>query len=179
MRRIAGMFAVLAALIIVIVVIWDFVEPVRDVPQLAPAESRATSILVEKQARRLTLLRGDRAVKTFRVALGRDPIGAKQREGDSRTPEGNYTIDSKNRRSHFHLALHISYPDADDRSRAASSNVPPGSDIMIHGLPNGLGWLGNLHLLRDWTDGCIAVTDSEMEEIWALVDTGTPIQIRP
>jgi murein L,D-transpeptidase YafK len=179
MRRAAGTLVALVALVIAVLMAWDFFEPVRDVPQLAPLENRATSIVVEKQARRLTLLHGDKAMKTFRVALGRDPIGAKEREGDSRTPEGNYTIDSKNRRSHFHLALHISYPDADDRSRAASRNVPPGGDIMIHGLPNGLGWLGNLHLWRDWTDGCVAVTDPEIEDIWALVDTGTPVQIRP
>jgi murein L,D-transpeptidase YafK len=179
MRRAAGILVVLSAVLVVILVAWDFVEPVHDVPQLAPAESRATAILVEKQARRLTLLHGDKVIQTFRISLGRNPIGAKQREGDSRTPEGTYEIDSKNRHSHFHLALHISYPDADDRGRAVSRNVAPGSDIMIHGLPNGLGWLGNLHLLRDWTDGCIAVTDPEIEEIWGLVDTGTPIQIKP
>ena len=179
MRRAAGMLAALSAVVIVILVTWNFIEPVRDMPQLAPVESRATAILVEKQARRLTLFHGDRIIKTFPISLGRNPVGAKQREGDSRTPEGTYEIDSKNRHSHFHLALHISYPDAADRGRAALHNVPPGSDIMIHGLPNGLGWLGNLHLLRDWTDGCIAVTDPEIEEIWALVDTGTPIQIKP
>ena len=118
-------------------------------------------------------------VATDQVHFGGDPVGHKLREGDSRTPEGDYAIDSKNRRSRFHLALHVSFPDTKDRARATQNGVPPGSDIMVHGLPNGLGWLGGLHLFRDWTDGCIAVTNTEMEEIWALVDSGTPIQIKP
>jgi murein L,D-transpeptidase YafK len=179
MRRIVGALAGTLALVLIVLIAWDFIKPVRHVPPLGPVDSRATSILMEKQARRLTLFHGDKVIKTFRVALGGDPIGTKQREGDSRTPEGDYSVDSKNPRSHFHLALHISYPDAADRVRAAGRGVPPGGDIMIHGLPNGLGWLGGLHLWRDWTDGCIAVTDSEIEEIWTLADTGTPIQIRP
>ena len=179
MRRAFGMVAGAAAVLLAVFIGWDFIAPVRHVPELASAEGQATSIVVEKRSRLLTLFHGDKAIGTFRVSLGRDPIGAKEREGDSRTPEGNYIIDSKNRRSHFHLALHISYPDAKDRAHATLRDVPPGSDIMIHGLPNGLGWLGRLHLLRDWTDGCIAVTDPEIEQIWALVDTGTPIQIRP
>jgi murein L,D-transpeptidase YafK len=179
MRRTFGAIAGAVVLAALALVGWDFIVPVRHVPQLASADDRATSIVVEKQSRLLTLFHDGNAIKSFRVSLGRDPIGAKEREGDSRTPEGNYVIDNKNQRSHFHLALHISYPDAEDRARAAQRDVPPGSDIMIHGLPNGLGWLGRLHLLRDWTDGCVAVTDLEIEQIWALVDTGTPVQIRP
>ena len=179
MRRGLAALAVLLAFIVTAFAAWDFFKPGRQIPQLADQGSRATSILVEKQSRQLTLLQGDKAIKTYRVSLGGDPIGHKQREGDSRTPEGDYTIDSKNRRSRFHLALHISFPDAKDRTRAAQNGVPPGSDIMVHGLPNGLGWLGGLHLFRDWTNGCIAVTNTEMEEIWALVDSGTPIQIKP
>jgi len=179
MRRILAVLVVAVALLLAVLVGWDFIAPVRHVPQLASADGRATSIVVEKRSRLLTLFHDDKVIKTFRVSLGRDPIGAKEREGDSRTPEGHYVIDSKNPRSHFHLALHISYPDAEDRAHAALRDVPPGSDIMIHGLPNGLGWLGRLHLLHDWTDGCIAVTDPEIGQIWALVDTGTPIQIRP
>lgn len=179
MRRMVVAIAAVFALILMTLVAWDFFKPARQIPQLASADSRATSILMEKQARRLTLLQDGKIIKTYRAALGGNPTGPKQREGDSRTPEGNYTIDSKNSRSRFHLALHISYPDAEDRTRAAQRGESPGSDIMIHGLPNGLGWLGDLHLYRDWTDGCIAVTDAEIEEIWALVGTGTPIQIRP
>jgi len=179
MRRSFIALAVFFALVLAGLAAWDFIKPGRQIPQLAAAQSRATSIVVEKQARQLSLLQGDRIIKTYRASLGGNPIGHKQREGDSRTPEGNYSIDSKNSRSRFHLALHISFPDAADRARAAQNAVPPGSDIMVHGLPNGLGWLSGLHLFRDWTDGCIAVTNAEMEEIWALVETGTPIQIKP
>jgi murein L,D-transpeptidase YafK len=179
MRRGLSALAVVAAFLVVALAGWDFLKAGRQIPQLADQASRATSIVVEKQSRQLTLLHNDKVIKTYRVSLGSDPIGHKLREGDSRTPEGDYTIDGKNRRSRFHLALHISFPDAKDRARAAQSSVPPGNDIMVHGLPNGLGWLGGLHLHRDWTDGCIAVTNAEMEEIWALVDSGTPIQIKP
>jgi murein L,D-transpeptidase YafK len=179
MRRTFGVIAGAVVFLLAVLVGWDFIAPVRHVPQLAAADGRATSVVVEKRSRLLTLFHDSKAIKSYRVSLGRDPIGAKEREGDSRTPEGNYVIDSKNQRSHFHLALHISYPDAEDRAHAALRDEPPGSDIMIHGLPNGLGWLGRLHLLHDWTDGRIAVTDPEIEQIWALVDTGTPIQIRP
>jgi murein L,D-transpeptidase YafK len=179
MRRIGGALATVLALLLIFVVAWNFIAPVRKVPQLAPADSRATSILVEKKARRLTLFRGDNVIGTFAIALGGSPVGPKEQEGDGRTPEGDYAIDGKNRRSHFHLALHVSYPDAEDRSRAGTHGVQPGGDIMIHGLPNGLGWLGDWHLLRDWTNGCIAVTDPQIEEIWTLVETGTLIRIRP
>jgi murein L,D-transpeptidase YafK len=179
MRRLLASFAAALALVLVVLIVWDRTRPARYTPELATAADRATSILMEKQARRLTLFRGDQAIKSYRVALGGNPLGTKEHEGDSRTPEGDYTIDSKNPRSHFHLALHISYPDAEDRAHAAAHDVSPGGDIMIHGLPNGLGWLGSLLLRRDWTDGCIAVTDAEIEEIWTLVDTGTPIRIEP
>ena len=179
MRRGVVALAAFVVLALGAVAAWDFIKPGRQVPPLAAADKRATAIVVEKEARRLTLLQGDRVIRTYRASLGGSPIGHKQREGDSRTPEGQYTIDGKNSRSRFHLSLHISYPDAKDRALAAKNSVPPGSDIMVHGLPNGLGFLGALHLRRDWTDGCIAVTNAEMEEIWALVDTGTPIQIKP
>lgn len=106
-------------------------------------------------------------------------MGRKTQEGDGRTPEGQYTIDSRNSRSHFHLALHVSYPASGDRAAAQLRGVAPGGDIMIHGLPNGLGWLDRLHLKRDWTDGCIAVTNSEMDDIWAHVTTGTEVEIFP
>jgi murein L,D-transpeptidase YafK len=115
----------------------------------------------------------------MRSSSRRRRAGYKQREGDGRTPEGRYAIDFKNPRSRFHLALRISYPDASDRDSARRRGVPPGGDIMIHGLPNGLGWLGKYHLWRDWTDGCIAVTNGQIEEIWASVDVGTPVEIRP
>ena len=148
-------------------------------PPLAAEGKRATLVLVEKAERRLSLYRDGEVIKTYDVALGSDPVGTKERQGDSRTPEGRYIIDLKNDASRFHLSLRISYPDAADRARAAASGVSPGGDIFVHGLPNGYDWLGAAHRARDWTDGCIAVTDAEIEEIWSLVAIGTPIEIRP
>ena len=160
-------------------VAWDFLKFGRTVPPQAAPDARATLIVVEKQARRLDLIRDGRVLKTYDVALGSNPAGHKQQEGDRRTPEGSYAIDFKHPRSRFHLALRVSYPNTEDRTQAQQRGMPPGSDIMIHGLPNGLGLVGRFVLSRDWTDGCIAVTNSEMEEIWAMVDVGTPIQIKP
>ena len=145
----------------------------------ANAQIKADKILVEKAARRLTLFFADQKLKEYRIALGFSPIGPKECEGDGRTPEGNYTIDFHKPDSAFHRALHVSYPSAADSTRAAEAGVLPGGDIMIHGLPNGLGALGPAHRLRDWTAGCIAVTDSEIDEIWNVVKDGTPIEIRP
>jgi len=179
MRRIG--LGVVALLVVALVTMagWDFFQLGRTVPALAPAGARATLIVVEKSARRLTLMRDNQVLQTFPVALGSAPNGPKQQEGDGRTPEGRYTIDSKNARSHFHLALHISYPSAADRAAAQRRGVSPGGDLMIHGLPNGLGWLAALHLWRDWTDGCVAVTDRQIDQIWPLVDVGTAVEIRP
>ncbi len=136
-------------------------------------------IVVEKSKRTMTLFSGDKMVKTYLVALGTEPVGAKQVEGDHKTPEGSYTIDSKNARSRFHLALHISYPNEPDRRRARKLGARPGGAIMIHGLPDEFADLGTEHRKTDWTDGCIAVTNEEIEEIWRLVKIGTPIEIRP
>lgn len=154
-----------------------FISPRQSSP-LAPGV-KADRILLEKDARRLTLLRHNHVLKTYRVALGVSPVGQKEREGDGRTPEGIYQIDFRKPDSAFHRALHISYPDAQASTRAAAGGFSPGSDIMIHGLPNGLGAIGALHRLRDWTAGCIAVTDHEIDEIWDAVDDGTPVEIRP
>lgn len=142
-------------------------------------------IVVEKGARRLTLFHRGKAVRRYSIQLGFNPKGHKQREGDGRTPVGHYRIDARNPRSAFHLSLRISYPDAKDRARAKAAGVSPGGDIFIHGEPNGTGWLHRwLHFVGlsergDWTHGCIAVTNSQMREIWASVKTGTPIEIRP
>ena len=124
-------------------------------------------------------MHGDKILKTYKVALSREPIGAKQREGDHKVPEGQYVIDSKNAHSRFHLALHISYPNAADRERARKLKVKPGGNIEIHGLDSPYAWVGGLHRQMDWTDGCIAVTDVEIEEIWASVPLGTKVEIRP
>ena len=144
-----------------------------------PLDAQADRIVVEKSARRLTLFRGPTLLKSYRVALGRAPIGPKEQEGDQRTPEGIYRIDFHKSDSDYHLALHISYPDQRDIDRAAAQGVSAGSDIMIHGLPNGRVWIGAFHRRSDWTAGCIAVTDFEIEEIFRAVPDGTPIAIRP
>jgi len=142
-------------------------------------------ILVEKSARRLTLLHRGKAVRQYSIQLGFNPGGHKQREGDGRTPVGRYRIDARNPRSSFHLSLRISYPDAKDKARAKAAGVSPGGDIFIHGEPNGTSWLQRwlraigLADRGDWTHGCIAVTSNEMREIWASVKPGTPIDIRP
>jgi murein L,D-transpeptidase YafK len=140
---------------------------------------RADRVVVEKSARTLQLLKGHAVLKTYRVSLGGDPVGPKQREGDQRTPEGEYRIDRRNPASSYHLALHVSYPAPTDIERARREGVEPGGDIMIHGAPNGYGWLGRLHRVRDWTAGCVAVTDREIEEIWRAVPDGTPVSLRP
>lgn len=144
-----------------------------------PRLPKADKILVEKEARRLTLFSGGRKLKAYHIALGFSPSGPKEREGDGRTPEGIYIVDFHKPDSAFHRALHVSYPNADDNARAAEAGVSPGGDIMIHGLPNGLGALGAAYRLRDWTAGCIAVTDPEIDEIYTAVKDGTPIEILP
>ena len=144
-----------------------------------PAGTVADRIIVRKAARQLHLYNGGRLLKTYRIALGRNPQGPKEREGDGRTPEGSYVIDSRKRDSAFHRALHISYPNADDRRRARRLGVSPGGAIMIHGLPNGMASIGAAHAARDWTEGCLAVTNLEIEEIWRVVPNGTRIEIRP
>jgi murein L,D-transpeptidase YafK len=143
------------------------------------AAQKADSVLILKKDHLLELLAGGKVIKTYKVALGRGGLEPKQREGDARTPEGHYTIDARNEASHYHRALHISYPDAEDRQRAARLGVAPGGAIMIHGLPNGMEKIGAAHRLYDWTLGCIAVTDEEIDEIWKLVPVGTPVEIRP
>jgi murein L,D-transpeptidase YafK len=150
-------------------------------PALAsvPDSKKADKVLVFKHDHELRLLSGGKVFKTYKIALGGDPIGAKTQQGDHKTPEGTYLFDRRNANSKFHRALHISYPNAKDREQARKRGVPPGGDIMLHGLPNGYGAIGAAHRLKDWTDGCIAVTNAEIDEIWALVPDGTPIEIRP
>lgn len=144
-----------------------------------PKNSQADRILVEKAERRMTLFHGKKVLKTYRISLGKEPVGAKQEQGDHKTPEGNYLIDARNANSNYHLALHVSYPAPRDLEQAQARGVSPGGSIMIHGLPNSMPDFGSLQRLVDWTDGCIAVSNTEMDEIWNLVPTGTPIEIRP
>jgi murein L,D-transpeptidase YafK len=147
--------------------------------QPLPASAKVQRMLVLKQQHQLLLLDNDKVVKTYTVAIGRGDLAPKEQQGDHRTPEGIYQIDRRKKDSRFHRALHVSYPNDSDRQHASKLGVSPGGDIMIHGIMNGLGWLGPLHRLIDWTDGCIAVTDSEIEEIWSAVPDGTPVEIRP
>jgi murein L,D-transpeptidase YafK len=149
-----------------------------DSPPL-PADDLADRVVVDKRARTLTLLDRGRVLKRYRVSLGAHPSGPKRQEGDERTPEGVYVLDYRKGDSSAHRALHVSYPDSADLARARARGVAPGGLIMVHGITNGMGWVGRLHRLVDWTDGCIAVTDREMDEIWRAVPTGTPIEIRP
>ena len=144
-----------------------------------PAPLSVDRVLIEKSDRRLILLSGDAALRSFRIALGANPIGHKRQEGDERTPEGVYFISRRNDKSSFYRALQISYPNDEDRAAAGANGVDPGGLIMIHGIRNGLGWIGGLHRFVDWTDGCIAVTNSEMDEIWESVQLNTPVEIRP
>ena len=139
----------------------------------------ADKILIEKKERRLTLFSKGEAIKTYKIALGGNPVGPKESQGDNKTPEGTYTIESRNRHSEYHLSLRLSYPNEEDKRRAEAMGVSPGSDIMIHGIRNGLSWVGGFHTGIDWTEGCIAVTNEEMEEIARLVPNGTPVEIRP
>jgi murein L,D-transpeptidase YafK len=154
--------------------------------QLSPPSSPLTGlhqtadlVYIEKKARRLTLFRKGKPIRTYRVALGFEPVGKKTTEGDGKTPEGRYVIDRRKPNSSFHRALHISYPNADDRRQAAARGVSPGGDIMIHGLMNGMGWIGKAHRARDWTLGCIALTNDEIDEVWRMAPDGTPVEIVP
>jgi len=145
----------------------------------AAAQPQADLIVVEKARRTMTLMSGDQVLKTYLVALGGHPVGAKERQGDSKTPEGSYVIAAKNAHSQFHLSLRISYPNAADREHARKLGLNPGSDIFIHELAPSFSKIGALHRRMDWTDGCIAVTDQEIEEIWKLVPVGTKVEIKP
>lgn len=145
----------------------------------ASYEDRADKLVVNKAKRELLLFRKGNVIRSYKIALGREPVGPKQRQGDGKTPEGDYTISGRNAASKFHRSLRISYPDGSDRARASRQGVDPGGDIMIHGLPTGRGFIGAAHRVMDWTEGCIAVTDAEIEEIWRLVPDGAKIQINP
>ena len=139
----------------------------------------ADKIVVNKGKREMFLFADGKELKNYKIALGHNPIGTKTQSGDGKTPEGTYFISHKNERSKFHLSLKISYPNSDDLEQANKKNIDAGGDIMIHGLPNGLNMIGSTHRLKDWTLGCIAVTNDEIEEIWKLVPVGTKIIINP
>jgi len=139
----------------------------------------ADKVLVEKSKRKLHLLKGGVAIRSFDIALGIRPVGDKEKEGDFKTPEGNYLLDAKNPDSEFFLAIHVSYPDSADRAEARSKGVDPGGAIMIHGQPNDPTRSEAYYRTRDWTNGCIAVSNSDMIDIWLMTADNTPIEIRP
>jgi len=157
---------------------------VTPVTPLATAMSRpkafsADSMVLDKSERQLTMYYRGQKVRTYAVALGKNPVGAKARRGDGRTPEGVYYIEGRNPESTYHLSLRVSYPNATDRARAEASGVATGGDIMIHGLPRAFATVGALHRQQDWTEGCVAVTNEEIEEIWRAVPNGARILIQP
>lgn len=153
--------------------------PLLFISSSSAADVSADKILVEKNSRRLTLFSRGQPIRTYKIVLGRNPEGPKEREGDNKTPEGMYIIDSRNAKSGYYRSLHISYPGPKDIDHAKKLGVVPGGNIMIHGIKNGFGWIGGSHRWFDWTQGCIAVTNQEMEEIWNLAPIGIAVEIRP
>lgn len=149
------------------------------IPMLAFGGQKADLVVVNKSKFRLYLIADNKVFKSFRVALGAKPKGHKQQEGDERTPEGRYILDFKKADSAFYKAIHISYPNEKDVQRAKEKGVDPGGDIMIHGQKNQISKVSFTRQSGNWTDGCIAVTNSAMDKIWDSVDPGTPIIINP
>jgi murein L,D-transpeptidase YafK len=165
--RSSGLVAVVAALVL----------PLSAVCALAG--EKVELVRVDKSERRMELVAGGMAVRSYAIALGDNPVGHKSQEGDERTPEGRYVLDWRNPNSAFTKSIHISYPNKADEVAASEAGVDPGGMIMIHGQPKGFGWLAWLFQMFDWTNGCIAVTNEEMAEIWEMVPDGTPIEISP
>lgn len=143
------------------------------------APDKADKVIVIKSKRVMMLLRDGEIIKTYRVSLGRNPTGPKVQEGDQKTPEGTYILNSKKQNSKYHRAINISYPNESDMQSSRRLRVSPGNSIAIHGLPKDLEDIDKFQRRLDWTEGCIAVTNAEMEEIWQLVAEGTPIEIKP
>ncbi len=185
MRRLARVIAALALLALIGTGAALWLRPPAPVvppegaedPLTGPLTGPVDLILIEKSARRLTLIRDGQPVRRYGIALGFAPEGDKDRQGDGRTPEGRFTIDRRNDGSAFHLSLGLDYPQPEDRRRARAGGYDPGGDIMIHGQPNELP--DGIRLPGDWTAGCIALTDAEIREIWSVAPLGTVVEIRP
>ena len=139
----------------------------------------ADRVVIEKAVRKLHLMQNGKAFRTFKIALGLRPVGDKKKEGDFKTPEGRYYLDSRNQHSDYFLAIHISYPDSADLSEASQTGNDPGGAIMIHGQPNEPTRSETYYRTQDWTNGCIAVSNSDMIDIWLMTGENTPIEIRP
>jgi len=137
----------------------------------------ADLVLIDKSERKMWLIAAGKKYREYEIALGDNPIGHKQQEGDEKTPEGTYIIDYRNPESSYHLSLHIDYPRESDKENARQRGVSPGGNIFIHGLPNGADSLPHAYKGKDWTDGCIALDNREIEEVWQLVKDGTTVEI--
>ena len=149
-----------------------------DTTKLDPSV-KVDKVIVYKEKRQMMLFKNNEILKTYQISLGKNPVGPKEREGDKKTPEGKYVLDWRNPNSKYHLSIHISYPNDEDKRNARVKGISPGGDIMIHGCPNGFGWNWKHYKANDWTDGCIAVSSEEIEEIWSGVENGTEIEIFP
>lgn len=150
-----------------------------DIADLSRDFEYADRVVVKKAERKLYLMSGDEVMKSYDIRLGKDPLGPKQEEGDLRTPEGVYHLGRRNSGSSYFLSIQVSYPNRQDRASASDRGVDPGGAIMIHGQPNVPTYSPAYYAKRDWTDGCIAVSDTAMVEIWLLTRPGTPIEILP
>ena len=170
MRKIIALFVIF---LVLTVIIYNYYPVKTSLPEGITFDS----LVVKKSKRQLLVFSEHQLIKTYDVALGGNPVGDKKYEGDKRTPEGLYVINDKNANSGFHKNLGLSYPNKQDLEEAKAIGLPPGGDIKIHGLRNGLALIGKLHRLTDWTNGCIALTNDEMDELYAHTPIGTPIRI--
>lgn len=176
MIRFATWLTAAALLVLLAIVAFRILNTPAPDPVLPPLTGKIDLIEIDKSDRRLTVYRDGEALRSYDIALGFSPEGDKAQEGDGRTPEGRFRIDRRNPQSKFHLSLGLDYPHQDDIDNAQANGFSPGGDIFIHGQPN---WYTGDILRGDWTEGCIAVTNAEVEEIWRVADIGTEVVIRP
>lgn len=178
MKRLTRLFSALMLLALMLAALASvYLRPTPELPPLPPLTGQVDRILIEKAARRSSLVVNGVTVRTYPIALGFAPEGDKLHQGDGRTPVGTFRVDRRNDASKYHLSLGLDYPQPDDRARAAEGGYDPGGDIMIHGQPNALP--DNAMVRGDWTAGCIAVTNAQMREIWAVTQVGTVVEVRP
>ncbi|TXH99205.1 MAG: hypothetical protein E6Q73_10730 [Pseudorhodobacter sp.] len=178
MKRLARVFSALVMLALLgLGAAWFYFAPAPRPLPVSPISGTVDRIVVEKSARVMRLVQDGQTVREYRIALGFSPLGDKARQGDGRTPEGVFRINRRNDRSAYHLSLGLDYPQPEDRARAKAGGFDPGGDIMIHGQPNSMP--DEMVLKGDWTAGCIAVSNAEIREIWAVTDTDTLIEVRP
>ena len=180
MKKIVKTLLLIIILLFVLILAGYIMEQKKEYKIDESLKGRINLIVVEKSKRQLSIYNNNEKLKTYKISLGKNPIGHKQFEGDSRTPEGIYYIDSKNPKSRYFLNLGISYPNEKDKEYAACYNKSAGGDIKIHGLPNGLSMAKPLFdIYGDWTEGCIAVSNEDMAELYEIIEIGTKIEIKP